>query len=356
MKNILLILVGGTICTATNEFGTLSVNEKAGVMLKENYLHSDSAFADSVEIDLTKNMFILSENMTVNKWNSIIAMYRKKVVNSNYDGVIFAHGTDSLAYSSSLFSMALSDTEIPVFFVSSNAKLSSPRANGNANFRYAVECICEGISPNVYVTYKNISDGRMYLHLASRLKQCENYSEDFFSVGAMDITDMAPHNHREYFQRLDAMYPRDKKYPLVSIRDAWELKNRVLMLEPYVGLRYDAIDFSRFAAILHGTYHSGTVCVEDWENSILGMIDECIDNPHVTADIYISPTQLSGEVYETITTMYNHRRDELPVTFLYGMTKETAYAKLVLAYSLYSDKEDILRFMETEINFENLYE
>ena len=37
MKNILLILVGGTICTALNEKGNLSVSEEAGILLKENY-------------------------------------------------------------------------------------------------------------------------------------------------------------------------------------------------------------------------------------------------------------------------------------------------------------------------------
>ena len=50
--------------------------------------------------------------------------------------------------------MLLADTKIPVFFVSSNERLESSRSNGDANFRYAVECICRGIEPNVYVTYK----------------------------------------------------------------------------------------------------------------------------------------------------------------------------------------------------------
>ena len=37
MKKILLILVGGTICTSLNEKGTLSVDEKAAAALKINY-------------------------------------------------------------------------------------------------------------------------------------------------------------------------------------------------------------------------------------------------------------------------------------------------------------------------------
>ena len=48
MKNILLILVGGTICTALNEKGNLSVSEEAGILLKENYLKSDWSLFNSL--------------------------------------------------------------------------------------------------------------------------------------------------------------------------------------------------------------------------------------------------------------------------------------------------------------------
>ena len=107
MKNILLVLVGGTICTSLNQHGTLSVNEKAGVKLKSNFENSNSPYAKKVNIDITENLFILSENITVEKWNLIIDTYRKYTENKKYDGIIFAHGTDTLAYSSALFSMLL---------------------------------------------------------------------------------------------------------------------------------------------------------------------------------------------------------------------------------------------------------
>ena len=190
MKNILLILVGGTICTALNDEGMLSVSGEAGALLKSNFEKSGSPYAYKVQIDLTENLFILSENMTVEKWNLMADTYRAFTQKKKYDGIIFAHGTDTLAFSASLFSMWLCGTDIPVFFVSANERLTSPRSNGNDNFRCAVECICRGIRPDVYAVYKNLSDGRMYLHLASRLEQCRNYSEDFTSFGAIDISDI----------------------------------------------------------------------------------------------------------------------------------------------------------------------
>ncbi|MBQ7089729.1 MAG: asparaginase, partial [Clostridia bacterium] len=72
MKKILLILVGGTICTELNEQGNLSVSERAGAMLTAHFENSDSPYAQKVQIDQSKNLHILSENMTVERWNLIL--------------------------------------------------------------------------------------------------------------------------------------------------------------------------------------------------------------------------------------------------------------------------------------------
>ena len=347
MKKILLILVGGTICTDLNERGTLSISEGAGVKLVENFKNSDSPFKNEVEIKLTENLFILSENMSIPNWNLMLDTYRKYINTENFDGVIFAHGTDTLAYSTSLFSLILANTDIPVFFVSSNARLDSQRANGNDNFRYAVELICKGIEPNVYTTYKNISDGRMYLHIGSRLEQCRNYSEDFFSQGAIDITEYSD----ETLEEIKEKYPEKEKSPLININDDWHLENNVLMITPYVGIDYDSFNYSKFSTILHGTYHSGTACADPYENSVLHLMDLCEkENPDI--DIYLSPSKNSGEIYDTVRVINSHRANQKKINFLYGYTNETSYAKLVLAYSIWEEKNDIEKFINTQINFE----
>jgi L-asparaginase len=244
----------------------------------------------------------------------------------NFDGVIFAHGTDTLAFSAALFS--LMPKEIPVFFVSSNARLDSSRANGNQNFRCAVECICKGIAPGVYVPYKNISSGKMLLHYGSRIKQCPNYSEDFESDGAIDLSagEVLPQK-----MSIEKALPK-------NLWDKLRLKDNVLVLQPYVGLNYEAVDYGRFSAVLHGTYHSGTACTEGDKNSILRMLDLCKGK----ADVYLSPSKAEGEIYDTVRVIAEHG----DVEFLYGDTFELAYAKLLVAYSLFDNKEDIIKFVK----------
>lgn len=353
MKNILLIPVGGTICTEVNDIGTLSVSKTAGIKLKSYFEDSDSLYAKKVNIEVAENLCILSENMTVAKWNVIIDTYRKYTKTKKYDGIIFAHGTDTLAYSAALFSILLSATDTPVFFVSANERLESPRSNGNDNFRCAVECIARGIKPNVYVTYKNLSDNRMYLHLASRIEQCKNYSEDFYSTGAIDITDISEDNYKDYFDKTEKLYPQSEIKKAVNIHTIPALKECVLMIQPYVGINYNVFDYSKFSAVLHGTYHSGTACAEktlenaDYgENSILYMMDRC---SKANIDIYYSPAKLSGEIYETTGIISNHKAK--PV-FLYGYTTEVVYAKLLIAYSTFEDKEKAREFIKINYNFE----
>lgn len=354
MKEILLILVGGTICTSLNAKGNLSVDEKAGVLLKANYEKSDSPYAQKVNIDLSKNLFVLSENMTIEKWNLILDTYREYSKKKKYDGIIFAHGTDTLAYSASLFSLLFSGTDIPIFFVSANERLESERSNGNANFRYAVECICRGISPNVYVTYKNLTDGQMYLHLASRLRQCENYSEDFYSVGAFNITDISEENYNDYFAEWEKTYPQSKIKSCIDMLDDGKLRECVLMIEPYVGINYAAYKYDNFSAVLHGAFHSGTACAEYGENSILYMLDRCFElEPKV--DAYFSPSILKSGTYETVSVIGQHTSNGEKINFLYGYTKEMAYAKLVIAYSIL-EPDERKQFIETEYNFERIAE
>lgn len=369
MHKILVVLTGGTICSAY-EGDVKHLSDTAGLILCDNFQKSNSTFAGKVKLVPTKNFGIFSENMTVNKWNELLSFFRhspafsstafvhgciiKKPDNFDeeqvYDGIIILHGTDSLAYSAALFSFLLQGLGVPVFLVSSNDAPASPKANGNDNFRTAVECICSGILPNVYVSYRNISDGQMYLHLASRLTQCPNYSEDFQSVGMVKLTAWNKVKIPFFFGNT---FSQTNTVP--SLFDDFELSDCVLRIEPYVGLNYAHLNLSGVKAILHGTYHSGTVCAEQTEDnpnysehSILSLIDRCNGQK-----IYIAPSKLEGKIYDTVPIVANHKPENNPVRFVYGMTNEMLYAKLLIAYSLNLPDPD--SFIDTECSGEYFY-
>ena len=353
-KNILVIYTGGTICTKIKD-GKMSTDETAASALTTLFDKSDSPYKDKVKFTDGKKFNILSENMTVKKWNEIIKYFLTILPDINlYSGIIIAHGTDTLAYTAALFSLLLKGIGIPVFFVSSNYPLFyengelHPKANGCANFCAATECIAEGITPDVYATYQNPEDGKMYLHKAKSLIQCKIYDDNFYSCDAVDITDIG--NVKSDVFRAEL---KSKSELLINRFQNDTLKNCVLKINPYVGLNYEMIALNSIKAVLHGTYHSGTVCSSSAisgadhthdTDSVLYLFEKCAAK---NIPFYLSPSQRSESrtVYESITDIENYTSNGQQIRFCYGDTDELIYAKLLISYSLDMSEEEIKEFI-----------
>jgi hypothetical protein len=75
-----------------------------------------------------------------------------------------------------------------------------------------------------------------------------------------------------------------------------------------------------------------------------------IDNASkFNVDTYLSPAKSEGEIYETVGEIKNSN-----INFLYGYTNESAYAKLLVAYSIFDTKYERQKFINEEINFEKI--
>ena len=127
----------------------------------------------------------------------------------------------------------------------------------------------------------------------------------------------------------------------------------VMLLHPYTGLDYSRIDLSGIKAIVHGTYHSGTVCVErnsPDENygrcSVLHLADRCRE---ANIPVYMAPCTLDSGQYSSI---YDAAQSGgiVPV----NMTIESAYAKAMLGVSLGYAEAKLKEFMLTDISCETI--
>lgn len=334
MKRILVIYTGGTICTTIKK-GEMDTSSQAVKALTELYYQSASLCKNNVQLINGKEFNILSENMTVNKWNTLIEYFQELFKADNtYDGIIVAHGTDTLAYSTALFSLLLKGVKIPIIFVSSNYSIlnengtRNQKANGVENFISAVECIYNGIGAGVYATYKNTNDNTMYLHKGENLLQCAIYDDNFYSCDAIDIT----HIDKVIFEKSTT-----KNKPVIN-KGKIELCDCVLKINPYVGLNYNMFKLEGVRAVLHSTYHSGTACVssENRENSILYFIEKCNKQG---IPFYFSPSKESkgNTVYATVPQIEKSKQ----VQFLYGDTEEMVYCKLLYGYSMGLTQDEI---------------
>ena len=334
MKNkILLILTGGTICSFADNKGERRPDAKsADYLIKEIFKKSDSPYKDA-EFDDKIPMNILSENMSPKRWNELIDGFREYRI-ENYRGVIILHGTDTLAYTSAMLSMVLAGVSVPVFMVSSQLPLNEKEANGNANFRVAVELIMKGIKPNVYVPYRNM-DGKMLIHLGAHITQCPNFSNDFHSRDEVEVDSKKPE-----FSGVE--YESSGKI----IEKIGDFSASVLKIEPYVGLDYSRINLEGIKAVCHGTYHSETMSVSEDipdEYSVFSL-KECFSGE---IPLFITPCRYieaeKTECYETTARIV--KKGGVPV---FGMTSEMVYVKAMVgvALGLFGDK--LKKFLKDE--------
>ncbi|MBQ7383757.1 MAG: asparaginase [Clostridia bacterium] len=340
-KKILLILTGGTICSFATEQGEqASDTKKAQALIIQNFRAGDSRYRGEECVEFTSRFPLdtLSENMTVAHWNTLLREM-KSYDFSKYDGVIILHGTDTLAYTSAMLSIMLSGTPIPVILVSSQLAIYEREANGNANFKAAVELIVNGIQPNIYAVYRNEeSSGEkvIYLHYAAHLLQCANRSNNFYS------SDMIPVSQENAM--LEGRKSTTEDMPVYGFS---ELSPCVLKIEPYVGLDYSRISLDGVAAVIHGTYHSCTVAVDTpAEYSIMSLKERC-DAHTPKIPLFIEPCERA--VYET--TGEAIRSGILPIE---GLTSEMAYVKTLIGCSIGLEGEKLYDYINTDVNREHL--
>lgn len=351
-KGILTVYTGGTICTQAGEEGRELAPELAKRALLANFSRSRSEYAKLcgtlfIDSDIPEDYQTLSENMTLEKLNRIIEHLRSFDM-SEYFGVIIMHGTDTLAFSAAILSVIFATVPVPVMLVSGDRPPTDSGSNANANFRAAVELIMKGIAPGVYVPYRN-SDGKIYLHLGSRIMQSANYSDDFFSFDKMCISKMR--YIRKALKKCAELSLNVKSAEGIDLSVYRPLKEGALLVYPYTGLDYKELSLKNIKGVIHRTYHSGTVCLERNKKeesyssrSVLYLADRCSE-----ADIplFIAPCKLSGEQYSSAFDL----KDSSNAVFL-DMTAEMAYAKLTvgISYGLYG--KELEGFMLNRINNE----
>ena len=334
---ILLIMTGGTISSRLVGDTISPDTEAAAPFLVEKYRERSGDHETFFEVDQALN--VLTENMTFPRLGSLLDVFRELISDddADYDGIIVAHGTDTLAYTSSLLALVLAGYRLPVMIVSSNLTPDRPEANGLVNFEAAVELIRRGFGAGVYVPYRN-SDGVVYLHRGARLEQCRNYTSDFFSKGMLPYLEAEP-------------YTTVVDYPPLSMLGT--LEACVMKIEPYVGLDYSMINpDAGIRAVLHGSYHSATACVERahpdepyTKYSALVLLEKCLD---MGIDFWLGgmPMGFDPTVGSYSTTADLVKSGAKPV---WALTSECAYMKLSAAYALGFSDAEIELFLAREL-------
>ena len=287
MTKIKLIFTGGTIASVATKNGIIPSLSEEKPMLLGNFEKSHSDLKGKVQFECTYLMNKLSENMELSDWEKILNYLKSNICNE-YDGIIIAYGTDTLAFFANMLSVFENDLP-PVYIVSSDKVLSDNSANGTENFACAVREIVNGKNKyGVFVPYRN-SDGKMTVHKGYQITQSGILSNDFYS--------------------LDSLPPKHK-----SIKSFKEFKRGVLLLNSYTGMDLTVIDLHKVSSVIITAYHGGTTN----EKELIRLLEN--GSPKI---LLASVNYLENENQYASTV----KLQKLGVEIIYKKTIETAYAE-----------------------------
>lgn len=333
---ILVIFTGGTIgCGLPDENGVMRIGDGRYYLLEHFNKHSKNK---NVYFDTQEPLKTLSENLTIEKWNIMVDALKNSDM-EEYDGIIITHGTDTLAWSAALFDRLLLGIKKPVVFVSADYNLFDKRSNGHANFESAVDFIINSGQNGVYVIYRD-KKGKTKVYPGSQIKQSIAFIDDYDNAfgkdfGYMENGDFTKCIHGGHSQSIiddsDRTVLNRCRIPIYQID---ELKGEVLLIRPYVGIRYDRISLDDVDAVIHETYHSFTACTEGGEDSpysILHLQKKCKD---AGIPLYVTPfdekiAHGQGDRYETADSII--RSGIIPLS---NISLESAYARILLELSM----------------------
>ncbi len=348
MINILVVFTGGTIGSEASD-GVRDVSAHFDALAaRYGQRHEKRMARRGIAFYYrAPRLQTLSENMTVEKWNTLLEILRDEDL-PGFAGVIITHGTDTLAYTAALLSVLLAHVPIPVVLVSANAPLTLPCSNGHKNFEDAVSFIESehGKTCGVYAAY-SYDLRRTVIYPAERIRQSQPFTNRFES---MDGRGFGYVEDGRFFVENIAEAAAQTPPPLrggalarraALFRDI-RLQNCVLVVQPYVGLDYSRIftpeGMRGVRAVLHGLYHAGTCAAEEGMPAAYSAADFCQSCRAAArpVDFYCAPCAARGEPYGS-----TERMREAGARFIPNVTPELAYARLLVAYSHCEDAADI---------------
>ena len=328
LPKILLLSTGGTIASKV-DYRTGSVTP---VLSAQELNASVPELAKIANIDADVLFSEYSENIIPEHWLQI-AEKMNEDAKSDYVGIIIAHGTDTMHYTSSFLSFALAGFSMPIVLVGSQR--SSDRASSDAalNLIGATKFIISSNSKGVYIVmHQDENDEAIACHIGTRVRKNHTSKRGAFkTIGdepAFIITEnQIQKNIKEDFFKINKFHPRiklDTKVALVKYHPGYEPE----LLEKIVEMGYKGIIFEGT-----GLGHIGKTMYESVKKAkdkgiFLGMTSQCIDG------------RIRMTVYESGRDLLN-----LGIVPLENMIPEVALVKTMWAIGNSQNIEEVKKTM-----------
>ena len=328
LPKILLLSTGGTIASKV-DYRTGAVTP---ALTASDLNDAVPEIANIANVDTEVLFSEYSENLQPEHWFEI-ATRLDSLAKSDYVGIIIAHGTDTMHYTSSFLSFALSGFPIPVALVGSQRSSDRPSSDAAVNLIAATKFLTKANTNGIFVVMHNDSnDDTVVCHKGTRVRKNHTSKRGAFETVGDDPAFIITENNIEKNMN-DDFFKNEKYDPKLNL----DAKVALVKYHPGYDPRQikDLADLGFGAIIFEGTGlgHIGKTMYDVIRDAkeqglFLGMTSQCLD----------------GSVRMTV---YDSGRDllDLGIVPLENMIPETALVKAMWAYGNSTNSEEIESLM-----------
>ncbi len=176
LPHVVIMSTGGTIASRVDYRtgavrSALSASDLYGVVPE---------LSDVAQVDTEIVFSLYSENITQKHWKELAETVAKRI-EEGVDGVVIAHGTDTMAYTSAALSFALQNLPVPVIVVGAQRSSDSPSSDAATNLIGAVKAAGEGPFAEVGLAmHETVSDIAIAIHRGTKVRKCHTSRRDTF--------------------------------------------------------------------------------------------------------------------------------------------------------------------------------
>jgi glutamyl-tRNA(Gln) amidotransferase subunit D len=314
LPRVTLISTGGTIASKV-DYSTGAVTP---ALKPEDIIEWIPELGEVAFVNAREVMSIFSEDMTPQHWEKIaLEVYRE--IDSGAQGVVIAHGTDTMSYTASAMAFSIFNKPVPIVLV--GAQRSSDRPSTDAVFNLISAFLVAAKAPfaeSVVVMHSNTSDELNSVHRGVKVRKMHTSRRDAFqSINDKPIALVNPITREIKVVGKIIEYRGEKKPELRAKFD-----EKVALIKAYPGLQQEIIDFLVDKGF-HGIVVEGTG-LGHIANRLIESIKRAVEN---NIPVVMTSQCLFGRVNMNVYST-GRRLIEAGVIPGHDILPETAYVKL----------------------------
>jgi len=231
--NIAMILTGGTIASRLD-------SKKGGVTPLESPEDLFKFYPElfkkvnvvKVEIPFIK----LSEDMNFKDWKKLANVTAKLLNDGNIKGVVIAHGTDTLHYTSSALSFFLKNLNKPVVLTYSQRSIDRASSDANLNLQCSALAAISDIAEVMLVGHASTNDDFCYAMPGTKVRKMHTSKRDAFKViNAKPFAKIFP----DKIEIISEFNLRNKNKVKVDVK----FEDKIALVKYYPGQENDILDY-----------------------------------------------------------------------------------------------------------------